>query len=117
LVGPSSILLALMASGLNGQKFAFHGYLPIENQEAGKIIKELEKESGSKNQTQLFIETPYRNNAILQHLLKNLSPATELCVAQDLTGETEYIKTMQVKQWKLQTIELPKKPAVFLFLA
>ncbi|MBT1698625.1 SAM-dependent methyltransferase [Fulvivirgaceae bacterium PWU4] len=117
LVGPSSILLALMASGLNGQKFSFHGYLPIEGKEAIKNIRELEKESGAKNQTQIFIETPYRNNAILQNLVKNLSGDTDLCVALDLTGDAEFIATRKVKAWRAQTIELPKKPAVFLFLA
>lgn len=117
LVGPSSILLALMASGLNGQKFSFHGYLPIEAKEAIKTIRELEKESGMKNQTQIFIETPYRNNAILQNLVKNLSGDTDLCVALDLTGDAEFIATRKVKAWRSQTIELPKRPAVFLFLA
>jgi 16S rRNA (cytidine1402-2'-O)-methyltransferase len=117
LVGPSSILLALMASGLNGQKFSFHGYLPIDAKEAGKAIKEMEKESGIKNQTQIFIETPYRNNALLQNLVKNLSSDTDLCVAFDLTGDSEFVSTRKVKAWRLQTIELPKKPAVFLFLA
>lgn len=117
LVGPSSILLALMASGLNGQKFAFHGYLPIDGKDAGKVIKDLEKESKSKNQTQIFIETPYRNNAILQHLIKHLGNETRLSLALDLTGENEEIQTKKVKSWRLQTMELPKKPAVFLFLA
>lgn len=117
LVGPSSILLALMASGLNGQKFSFHGYLPIEAKESVKAIRELEKESVMKSQTQIFIETPYRNNAILQNLVKNLSGETDLCVALDLTGDAEFIATRKVKAWRTQTIELPKKPAVFLFLA
>lgn len=117
LVGPSSILLAVMASGLNGQKFAFHGYLPIESKDAAKVIKDLEKESKAKNQTQIFIETPYRNNAILQHFIKNLGNDTLLSFALDLTGEKEQIETKKVKFWKQQTIELPKTPAVFLFLA
>jgi len=117
LVGPSSILLALMASGLNGQKFAFNGYLPIENLEAAKAIKELEKESRSKQQTQICIETPYRNNALLQNMIKTLANETRLCLALDLTGEAEFVVTKQIKLWRLQTIELPKKPAVFLFLA
>lgn len=117
LVGPSSILLGLMASGLNGQKFCFHGYLPIENKESSAAIRDLEKESRSKKQTQIFIETPYRNNAIFQNLLKNLNSETLLCVAVDITGSSENIQTKSVQNWKAQTIELPKKPAVFLFLA
>jgi 16S rRNA (cytidine1402-2'-O)-methyltransferase len=117
LVGPSSILLALMASGLNGQKFSFHGYLPIDGREAGKTIKEMEKESEVKNLTQIFIETPYRNNALLQNLIKNLSGNTDLCIALDLTGDSEFVSTRKVRAWRAQTIELPKKPAVFLFLA
>ena len=116
LSGPSSILLALMGSGLNGQKFSFHGYLPIESKEASKAIKEFEKESRSKNQTQIFIETPYRNNAIFQNLIRNLNQETNLCVAMDLTGESEFILTKAVKEWRAQSFELPKKPAVFLFL-
>jgi 16S rRNA (cytidine1402-2'-O)-methyltransferase len=117
LVGPSSILLALMASGLNGQKFAFNGYLPIDALEAAKAIKELEKESRGKQQTQICIETPYRNNALFQNLIKTLANETSLCLALDLTGDSELVETKKVKQWKLQTVELPKKPAVFLFLA
>lgn len=117
LVGPSSILLALMASGLNGQKFAFHGYLPIDGKDAAKVIKDFERESKSKAQTQVFIETPYRNNTVLQHLIKNLAGETLLSMSLDLTGKEEQIITKTVKWWKLQTIELPKKPAVFLFLA
>ncbi len=117
MVGPSSILLALMASGLNGQKFAFHGYLPIDSAEAGKVIKALEKESEGKGQTQIFIETPYRNNAIFNHLTKYLSKGTALCVALDVTGDSERIATKSVHHWRTQTIELSKKPAIFLFLA
>ncbi len=116
LVGPSSILLALMASGLNGQNFAFQGYLPIESNQAGKAIKALEKISKEKNQTQVFIETPYRNNALFSNLLKNLLPETRLCLALDVTGEKEFIMTKSIKNWRLQPIELPKSPAVFLFL-
>jgi 16S rRNA (cytidine1402-2'-O)-methyltransferase len=117
MVGPSSILLALMASGLNGQQFCFHGYLPIESKEGTKAIRELERESLTKNQTQIFIETPYRNNALLQNLLKSLKENTRLCIAVDLSGQDENILTRSVNEWKKQTIELPKKPAVFLFLA
>jgi 16S rRNA (cytidine1402-2'-O)-methyltransferase len=117
LTGPSSILLGLMASGLNGQKFCFHGYLPIDSKEAQKVIRELEKESRVKHQTQIFIETPYRNNAMVQNLLKNLNNETLLCIGLDITGESEKVLTKTVKQWKVQPIDLPKKPAVFLFLA
>lgn len=117
LVGPSSIVLALMASGLNGQKFAFHGYLPIEAKETAKAIREREKESAQYNQTQLFIETPYRNNAVLDHLLASLKPSTLLTVALDLTGAGEWVQTQSVKEWKTNKPLLPKEPAVFLFLA
>lgn len=117
LVGPSSILLALMASGLNGQRFAFHGYLPIDARESQTAIREAEKESRLKNQTQIFIETPYRNNTLIRNLLKSLSPDTWLCLATDITGSSEQIHTLQVRDWKKRTIELPKLPALFLFLA
>lgn len=116
-VGPSSLLLALMASGLNGQKFAFHGYLPIEAKELAKTAKALEDESRKSSQTQILIETPYRNNQMLKSLIQTLSPQTELCVALDITGTHEMIKTKSIKDWRLQTVELPKKPAVYLFLA
>jgi 16S rRNA (cytidine1402-2'-O)-methyltransferase len=116
LVGPSSIFLALMASGLNGQNFAFHGYLPIDAKQSARVIRELEKESRVKNQTQIFIETPYRNNTVLRNLLKNLPGETQLCIALDVTGDTEFISTRSVKKWQLEAIELPKTPAVFLFL-
>jgi 16S rRNA (cytidine1402-2'-O)-methyltransferase len=117
LVGPSSILLALMASGLNGQKFAFHGYLPIEAKEAAQAIKELEKESKQKSQTQIFIETPYRNNSVFDHFLKNLHSETRLTVALDLTGQQEFIRTRQVADWNKKKPIWAKSPAVFLFLA
>ena len=117
LVGPSSILLALMASGLNGQHFAFHGYLPIESKEATKSIQELERESRLKNQTQIFIETPYRNNGLLQNLMVNLQPDTTLCIALELTSTREKITSKKVRDWKRETVELPKAPAIFLFLA
>jgi 16S rRNA (cytidine1402-2'-O)-methyltransferase len=116
LVGPSSLLLALMGSGLNGQRFTFHGYLPIDSKEAATAIKTLEKESQSRRQTQLFIETPYRNNAMLKNLLQNLHDDTLLCIAVDLTGKEENIKTLPVSKWKNLRPELPKVPAVFLFL-
>jgi len=116
LVGPSSLLLALMASGLNGQQFAFQGYLPIDAKEAAQRIKELERESKSKNQTQIFIETPYRNNSVFEHFLKNLHPETRLSIALGLTGQQEFIKTRTVAQWKKKKENWPKIPAVFLFL-
>lgn len=117
LTGPSSILLALMASGLTGQNFAFHGYLPIDARESTDLIRVFEKESRSKNQTQIFIETPYRNNAIASHLLKALHEDTLLCIAIDITGKDESIITKAVKAWRKDKPELPKSPAVFLFLA
>jgi 16S rRNA (cytidine1402-2'-O)-methyltransferase len=117
LVGPSAIFLSLMASGLNGQQFAFHGYLPIQTSDSGKAIKELEKESRIKNQTQIFIETPYRNNTLFANLVRNLMPETLLCLAVDVTGKDEFILTQPVAKWRLESIALPKSPAVFLFLA
>lgn len=117
LVGPSSILLALMASGLNGQQFAFHGYLPIDSKQAERTIRNLERESKQKNQTQVFIETPYRSNALFQLLLKTLNENTMLCMAMNLTGVDEEIKTASVKRWRTAKKTLPKDPAVFLFLA
>ena len=116
LVGPSSIVLALMASGLNGQHFAFHGYLPIESKDLSKAIREYERESKQKKQTQIFIETPYRNNSVMKALLRSLSDSTRLTVALDLTGQNESIVTKTVKEWREQGIEFPKLPAVFLFL-
>lgn len=117
LVGPSSIVLALMASGLNGQRFAFNGYLPIDSRELMVAIKEFERESKQKDQTQVFIETPYRNNSLLSSLLRALSDKTLLTVALDLTGAAENIKTYEVRKWKTLATELPKTPAVFLFLS
>lgn len=117
LVGPSSILLALMASGLNGQQFAFHGYLPIDSKEASQKIKTLEKESLQKKQTQIFIETPYRNNQMLKHLIDSLHLSVQLCIALGLTGKTEFIKTKSIGEWKKNIPTLSKEPAVFLFLA
>jgi 16S rRNA (cytidine1402-2'-O)-methyltransferase len=117
LVGPSSFLLALMASGFNGQQFAFHGYLPIDEKESAKSIWELERESRIKNQTQIFIETPYRNRRLLQNLILHLQPETRLCVAWDLTSTNEQIISQPVRDWKRAPVELPKAPAIFLFLA
>jgi len=115
LVGPSSILLGLMASGLNGQKFAFHGYLPVDGKEAIKTIKELERESEQKNQTQIFIETPYRNNSVLDHLLNSLKPTMLLTIAVDINGFNENIRTKSVGEWKVAKPTLPKLPSLFLF--
>jgi 16S rRNA (cytidine1402-2'-O)-methyltransferase len=117
LVGPSSILLALMASGLNGQHFAFHGYLPVEEKEVAKSIKEFERESRLKGQTQIFIETPYRNARLLQNLILHLQPETRLCVAVDLTSPQEKIISKPVRDWKRESMALLKSPAIFLFLA
>jgi Predicted methyltransferases len=117
LVGPNSILLALMASGLNGQHFQFNGYLPIDQQERNQKIKALENESHQKNCTQIFIETPYRNNQLTESLLKNCKAETQLCIAADLTGETEWIKTTTISNWQKNKPELHKRPALFLLLA
>ncbi len=117
LVGPSSILLALMASGLNGQRFAFHGYLPQDKAMRGKVIADLERESRQKQQTQMCIETPYRNQALLGDLLATLAPRTRLCVAVNVTGSDEEIHSRSVAEWRKHTIDLGKRPALFLFLA
>jgi 16S rRNA (cytidine1402-2'-O)-methyltransferase len=117
LVGPSSILLALMASGMNGQQFQFIGYLPIDDTARIKAIKELEIESKKKNCSQIFIETPYRNNQLMEALLKTCNGATRLCVAAELTTANEYIKTKKVTDWKKEKTDLHKKPAIFLLLA
>ncbi len=117
LVGPSSLLLALMASGLNGQSFAFNGYLPTDSAQRAQRLRELEKRSRQERQTQLFIETPYRNQALFDALLQTLSPATGLCVASELTTGNEKIAMHRVGEWKKQKATLPRAPAVFLFLA
>jgi 16S rRNA (cytidine1402-2'-O)-methyltransferase len=113
-VGPSSILLAIMASGLNGQNFAFNGYLPIKPSERSRAILTLEKKAVAGNQTQVFIETPYRNNSLIADLLKVCSASTLLCIAANITGEKEFISTKQVGQWKKQVPDLHKQPAIFL---
>lgn len=117
LVGPSSIILALMASGLNGQNFAFNGYLPIETAERKKAIKRFEKISRENNQSQLFIETPYRNNNLLEEFVKTLSKNTWLCVATDITLPTEFIVTKLAGSWKSQFAELHKRPTIFIIQA
>lgn len=117
LVGPNSILLALMASGLNGQQFQFSGYLPIDAGDRDKKIKELEEESARKNCSQVFIETPYRNNTLLQAIMKSCKPGTRLCIAAEITGASEFIQTKTVGEWKKSLPDLHKKPAIFCLLA
>ena len=118
LVGPNSILLALMASGMNGQRFSFQGYLPIDSSERKKKIKELEEESNQKKCTQIFIETPYRNNALLADLLQSCKSTTKLCIASELTGGNEKVITQTVAVWKQQPLpQLHKIPVIFLLLA
>lgn len=117
LVGASSIILGLMASGLNGQSFQFHGYLPKERGKRIKKIKQLEQFAQRQNQTQLFIETPYRNNHLLEDLLANCNPATKLCIAKDIMGENQWIKTKKIDDWKKTPLpDLNKIPTVFLIL-
>ena len=117
LVGPSSILLALMASGMNGQQFQFVGYLPIEAAERAKAIKNVETESKQKGCTQIFIETPYRNNQLVETVLKICHPQTRLCIAADITGSEEAIQTKTIQQWKDGLPQLHKRPVIFLLQA
>ncbi|PXX23448.1 SAM-dependent methyltransferase [Arenibacter sp. ARW7G5Y1] len=114
LVGPSSILLALMASGLNGQSFAFNGYLPIEAGERKKSIKRFEKLSRDNDQSQIFIETPYRNDKLLAELIKTLAPQTLVCIACDITLPTEFILTKRVLDWQKISVDLHKRPSIFI---
>lgn len=114
LVGPSSIILSVMASGFNGQSFAFHGYLPIESIERIKRIKQLEQRIYSENQTQLFIETPYRNNKMAEDIIRNCRPQTKLCIAANITCEGEYIRTKTIKEWQGSIPDLSKIPCIFL---
>jgi 16S rRNA (cytidine1402-2'-O)-methyltransferase len=114
LVGPSSILLAMMGSGMNGQSFAFNGYLPIDKSDKKSAIKNFEKLSFDKNQSQIFIETPYRNNKFLEDLVQTLQPNTLLCVAADITLPTEYIKTMKASEWKKANVDLHNRPAIYI---
>ena len=116
LVGPSSILLALMASGLNGQNFAFNGYLPIQRNERIKRISQLEKRSYNENQSQILIETPYRNNQVFKDIISCCNQDTLLCVATNLTMTDEQIRTMSIKEWKKQQVDINKKPTVFILL-
>jgi 16S rRNA (cytidine1402-2'-O)-methyltransferase len=116
LAGPSSLILALMASGLNGQQFAFNGYLPVKGPERAARIKFLEKRSEAEHQSQMFIEAPYRNNQLIESLMINLKPVTRLCIAANLTLPDEWIRTKTIYEWKqLQPPDLNKKPAVFIF--
>lgn len=114
LVGPSSILLAMMASGMNGQKFAFHGYLPIDKRERRQVIKQLERDSKANDQAQLFIETPYRNDQLFEALLSVLNGTTRVCVAADITLPTEFIRTLTVEEWKKNKVDLHKRPTLFI---
>lgn len=117
LTGPSSILLSLMASGLSGQHFSFNGYLPVKEPERCKKLRELEAISAKENRTQIFIETPYRNNAMLDDILKHCRGNTLLCIAQEITAPGAFIKTKKISAWKAGKPSLEKKPAVFLLLA
>lgn len=114
LVGPSSILMAMMASGMNGQSFAFNGYLPIDKSDKKQALKNYEKLSLDKNQSQLFIETPYRNNKLVEDIMQTLQPNTHLCIATDISLPTEYIKTMRIAEWKKNTIDIHNRPTIFI---
>ncbi len=117
LVGPSSILLALMASGMNGQQFEFVGYLPIDDAERIKRLKELELSSEKNNSTKIFIETPYRNNQLIETVLKNCKGSTKFCIAAELTGPAEFVKTKTITEWRQQKTDFHKKPVIFLLHA
>lgn len=114
LVGPSSILLALMASGMNGQAFRFNGYLPIDAAQRNKMLKDLEAESARTGCTQIFIETPYRNNQLIEALVTQLKPTSRLCIAVDLTGPEEFIRTRSIRDWQKNKPDVHKRPAIFL---
>lgn len=114
IVGPNSMLLALMASGFSGQSYAFNGYLPIEKDKRVAEIKRLEDLALTKRQTQLFMETPFRNNQVMKSLIEHCSPNTNLCVATDITAETEFIKTKTITEWRLELPDLHKRPTIFL---
>ncbi len=116
LPGPSSIMLALMASGLNGQHFCFHGYLPIDSKARQKMIKTLEQASSARNQSQIFMEAPYRNKALLADILKVCHDETKLCIAANLTMKNEMIRTRSIAEWKSRVPELHKKPAIFILM-
>ncbi len=114
LAGPSSLFMALMASGMNGQNFAFNGYLPIERHKRIAKLKQLDNRSKTEDQSQLFMETPYRNNNLLDDILANLSPKTYLCIAANVTNKDEFIKTMRVESWIKTKPDLNKKPCIFI---
>ena len=117
LVGPSSSLLALIASGLNGQNFSFNGYLPVKGNERTRALKNYERQSALEKRTQIFIETPYRNQKLFEEMLQVLSPKTLLSIACDITTSNEYIRTMSIQNWKKQKPDINKRPAIFLFFA
>lgn len=117
LVGPSSILMAMMASGMNGQNFAFNGYLPIDKQERARMLKKFERLSKEIGQSQVFIETPYRNDKLLVELKKQLQPNTLLCLASDITLDSEFIATKRVSEWSKIELELNKRPTIFIIQA
>lgn len=114
LVGPSSILLSLMASGFNGQSFAFNGYLPIDKSERKQMLKKLERKVKEENQSQIFIETPYRNDKLFEDMIQTLHNHTKICIACDITLSTEYIKTLSVQHWKQQKVSFHKRPTIFI---
>ena len=114
LVGPSSILMAMMSSGMNGQNFAFNGYLPIDKKDRRQTLKRLERLSSDTGQSQIFIETPYRNNQLLNDIFQNLNPGTRLCIACDISLPSEFIKTRTVNEWNRDVPDLNKRPAIFI---
>lgn len=114
LVGPSSIILAMMSSGMNGQNFAFNGYLPIDKTERKQELKRLERLSYDNNQSQIFIETPYRNNQMLEDMIKTLGKNTRICVAADLSLPSEYIRTRTTEEWRHSEVDLHKRPTIFI---
>jgi 16S rRNA (cytidine1402-2'-O)-methyltransferase len=116
-VGPSSIMLAMMSSGMNGQNFAFNGYLPVDQRQRKQALTKFEKKAIRENQAQIFIETPYRSTALLKDLLKTLLPSTLICIACDLTLSSEFVKTLTVKAWKQQKPQLDKRPCIFIIEA
>jgi 16S rRNA (cytidine1402-2'-O)-methyltransferase len=117
LSGPSSMFLALMGSGFNGQSFAFHGYLPIDKKDRLQAIRQLEAESAAKNRTQIFMETPFRNNPLLEDLKQTLNSGTRLCIARNITAKDEFIQTKTIAEWKKHTLDLHKVPVVFVLFA
>lgn len=117
LVGPSSILLALIASGCNGQNFSFNGYLPVKGNERSRALKNFERQSAAENRTQIFIETPYRNSKLFEEMVHILQPQTKLSIACDITTENEYIRTLTIQEWKTQKPDINKRPAIFIIYA